>query len=242
MTTEPTNLIKLVGTQTKDQTPPTSSNNFSNSTEIQQIWTKVIESINYHNPLMPKNWHLKNFDNFVAPAGSEFETIVKKLSDFDLTAPYGVFLTGVAGVGKTHLLLSLLGRLAWLLNFYENGTNGEIKFYNYSDLCGILRQDPNDFKLLCKIRSPRFLFIDDLGTSKTSDFVQEKIYSIFNHRVENGLATFVTTNLTHKEIGQEFTERMTSRIKESSVWIEIKSKTDYRSNHFIKNMKEFNKG
>ena len=211
------------------------------SEPVPNPWEPIINAINTYNKDLPKNWTSKNFDNFERESGSQLDMVVKVLSKRDLNDPVGVFLSGGAGCGKTHLLLSLMSRLAWFYYYAQNGINDQIKFYNYSDLCGILRQDPNNFELFCKIRKPAYLFIDDLGVSKTSDFVQEKIYSIFNYRVENELPTFVSTNLTIQEIANEFTERMTSRIKQSSVWVELKNQKDYRSKHFIENMNKYKK-
>ena len=125
------------------------------------------------------------------------------------------------------------------LESYGEYSLKQIKYYNYSDLCSLLRDDPNDFEKFQKLRSPHYLFIDDLGASKTSDFIQEKIYSLFNYRVEQNLVTFVTTNLSLKEVQLEFNDRMVSRIKESSAWIDMSGIKDYRSNFIKDNMKKF---
>ena len=188
---------------------------------------------------MPKNWKTKHFDSLVFEQGSYLEKLVSILKQREITDIDGIWLSGSAGHGKTHLLLSLFNWLSWKYYYAYKGLYAQIKFYNYSDLCGILRQDPNNFELLHKIRSVHYLFIDDIGVSRSTDFIQEKIYSIFNYRCENELPTFVTTNLSIDDIKKEFSDRMSSRIKESAAWIELKNTKDYRSNKFIKTMEKY---
>lgn len=131
--------------------------------------------------------------------------------------------------------------MAWYF-YHDNDQSlrGQFRYWNYSDLCGMLRQNPNDFDWLHSVRKVRFLFIDDVGVSKASDFIQEKVYSIFNYRCENDLPTFVTTNLKSAELKAEFTERLTSRIKESGFWFEING-SDYRNNIYSENLKSLRK-
>lgn len=169
----------------------------------------------------------------------QLSKIVATLKDFDLGEKVGFWFSGKTGHGKTMLLLSLFNSISWKYYHANGGLKGQVQFYNYTDLCGVLRQNPNDHDLVCKIREVEYLFIDDVGTSKSTDFIQEKIYSIFNYRCENELPTFVTTNLEFKDINAEFTERMGSRIKESAVWLELKDGKDYRSKIFIENMQKY---
>lgn len=205
----------------------------------QDHWLPIISALESQNRFLPKNWTQKNFSSLIAEKNSHLAEVISILSNRDLNDPVGVFLAGGAGCGKTHLILSTMSRLAWFYWHLNKGLNNQIKFWNYSDLCGVIRQEPNNFELLHKLRSPAYLFIDDLGTSKSTDFVQEKIYSIFNYRVENELPTFVTTNLSMSDINREFSERMGSRIKESCAWIELKATKDYRSNIFLQNMQKY---
>lgn len=202
-------------------------------------WFKIFRSQVKQNRFLPKNWSDKHFYKMERDEGSYLDKIIKILETRDLKDQVGIWINGKTGHGKTHLLISLFNSICWQYYHLNNGLNGNVKFWNYSDLCGVLRQNANDYEMLCKIRYIDFLFIDDLGTSKVTDFIQEKIYSIFNFRCENNLPTFVTTNLTIKDINEEFTERMGSRIKESAVWIELNGTKDYRSNIFLNNMKKY---
>lgn len=205
----------------------------------QNPWDVIFQSQYDQNKFLPTNWHQKHFSTLELEPNSQLEKIVSVLKTRTLDDNVGIWLSGKTGHGKTHLLLSLFNNLSWYYYHQNKALYGQVKFYNYTDLCGVIRQDPNNYDFFCKIRSPRFLFIDDIGTSKTTDFMQEKIYSIFNYRCENELPTFVSTNLSIKEINQEFSERMGSRIQESAVWIELKDAKDYRSKKFKQNMAKY---
>lgn len=199
----------------------------------------IFKSHDHHNSLLPINWNSKTFENMKVEKNSRLEKIVNILKEQTLD-DCGFWLSGGVGCGKSHILLATFNLLSFkFLKDYGNEVGLNIKYYNYSDLCSILREDPNDFEKFQKIRSPYFLFIDDIGVSKNTDFIQEKIYSLFNYRVEQGLQTFVSTNLNLSEIQAEFNDRMVSRIKESSAWIDMSDIKDYRSNFIGENMKRF---
>jgi DNA replication protein DnaC len=200
-------------------------------------WAEVHAEMKRLNRFLPKSFENKHFDNFQVKAGSQLENIVEVFKRRSVDDVLGIWLSGQSGSGKTHLMLSLFNILSWTL--FHTKRAHELKWYNYTDLCGMLRAEPNNFDLLCRIRETGFLFIDDVGTSKTSDFVQEKIYSIVNFRCENELPLFVTTNLNNMEMKQEFTERMTSRIKESAAWIQLNETQDFRSQIYLKNMEQY---
>jgi DNA replication protein DnaC len=194
---------------------------------------------NHHNQLLPIDWDLKTFDRINIESNSKLEKLVNVLKSYTLE-DNGFWLSGSVGCGKTHLLLSVFNLISLqYLEAYGEYHLKNIKYYNYSDLCSLLRDDPNNFDKFQKLRSPQYLFIDDVGVSKSSDFIQEKIYSLFNYRVEQNLVTFVTTNLSLKEVQLEFNDRMVSRIKESSAWVDMSGVKDYRSNFIKDNMKKF---
>lgn len=201
---------------------------------------KIFQILKSQNQDLPKSFENKILCDMILEPGSKLEIFVKTIRQRELlTSPVGFWVGGKPGVGKTHLLLALMNEIAWNYFHAFGKIDNQIKFWTYSDLCSELRDDPNNFQKFRALRSPEFLFIDDVGTSKASDFIQEKFYSIINYRNENGLPTFVTTNLSIDEIGAEFSERMTSRIKESAIWLDLKDEKDFRNNHYRDNLKQF---
>lgn len=196
-----------------------------------------MEELAKTNKHLPKSFGLKTFDQYHQRSDVQgLEPLFKYLTARTYKDNRSIWISGQAGVGKTHLMIATLLNMAWYF-WHENDLSlrGQFRFWNYSDLCGELRQNPNDFDWLCRVRKVRFLFIDDVGVSKASDFIQEKVYSIFNYRCENELPTFVTTNLKSGELQGEFTERLTSRIKESGFWFEING-ADYRNKIYRDNL------
>ena len=59
-----------------------------------------------------------------------------------------------------------------------------------------------------QIRNTPLLILDDLGAQSNSDWAQEKLYQIFNHRYNSRLATVVTTNLELEAIEIRIRSRM----------------------------------
>lgn len=207
--------------------------------QLENPWDKIFKSQQATNRDLPKNYYLKHFDNMEIEPNSQLEKIVAVLRDRQINDPVGIWFTGGTGAGKTYLLTSLFNFLSWNYFYSNNGLHGQVKWWSYVDLTSILREDPNNFEKFQRIRGVDLLFIDDIGITKGSDFIQEKIYSLFNYRLENELPTFVTTNLNPDEIKKEFGERMLSRIKEGSAWLELKNAKDRRSEIFKTNMAKY---
>lgn len=73
------------------------------------------------------------------------------------------------------------------------------------------------------------LAIDDIGaTSLNSNFIHEEIYSIINQRVDNGLCTLYTTNLSTKELEENLGSRLCGRVLGISEIVTISSTVDLR--------------
>ena len=70
--------------------------------------------------------------------------------------------------------------------------------------------------------------LDDLGKEKTSDWVNEILYSIINYRYENLLPMIITSNLTISQLSKKTGEATVSRLLEINKIIRFGSK-DYRT-------------
>ena len=57
------------------------------------------------------------------------------------------------------------------------------------------------------------LVLDDLGTEKSTEWAYEKLFSIFDTRILLGKHTFFTTNLTLKELMDQYGARIVDRIR-----------------------------
>jgi DNA replication protein DnaC len=115
-------------------------------------------------------------------------------------------LKGGYGCGKTHLAAAVANLRI------EMGHSA--LFVSTPDLLDHLRASfsPNATtgydERFEQIRSTSLLILDDLGTQSNSEWAQEKLYQIFNHRYNNRLPTIVTTNLELEAIEIRIRSRM----------------------------------
>lgn len=56
------------------------------------------------------------------------------------------------------------------------------------------------------------LIIDDLGTELANSFTNSELFNILNTRLLNGKKTIISTNLTPSQLGEDYTQRIFSRI------------------------------
>lgn len=118
-----------------------------------------------------------------------------------------LLFTGNAGLGKTHLSLSIVsgviekgfmpiyGSAENLFSIVENEKfTGEGKG-NY------------DAMLNCDL-----LVIDDLGTEMVTSFTKSVLYNLINTRILSGKPTIINTNLSMKEIEIKYSARISSRL------------------------------
>ena len=116
-----------------------------------------------------------------------------------------LFLGG-AGLGKTHLTLSIVSEV---LN------KGYLPVYGSAEnLFTAIEKEKFDgtekgsyeAMLNCDL-----LVIDDLGTELTTAFTKSVLYNLVNTRILSGKPTIINTNLSMKEIEEKYTARISSR-------------------------------
>jgi len=117
-----------------------------------------------------------------------------------------LLLYGAFGTGKTHLAAAIANHrlqvgepavfivVPDLLDHLRStfSPNSEV---SYDDLFEIVRNTP-------------LLIMDDLGTQTSTQWAQEKLYQIFNHRYNRRLPTVITTNLNLDEIEPRLRSRL----------------------------------
>lgn len=65
------------------------------------------------------------------------------------------------------------------------------------------------------------LFLDDLGVEMATDYNAETICTLIDARYRSKKSTWITTNLTEKEISERYGERTLSRLMELLVLVEV---------------------
>lgn len=120
-------------------------------------------------------------------------------------------LKGGYGCGKTHLAAAIGNR--------QLAEGRPVLFINTPDLLDHLRATFSPESTVSyderfdQVRNSPLLILDDLGTQSNSEWAQEKLYQILNHRYNSRLPTIITTNLELEAIEI----RMRSRIVDPSL-------------------------
>jgi len=126
----------------------------------------------------------------------------------------GLFLTGNEGRKKSSTLC-LLAR-----DWMERYGKGEKvwSFVSFPDLCMELQESWGEgrggpsTRINALSRVP-ILIIDDVGVEKTTDFVLQAAYLLFNKREQNELPTYGTSNFSIEVLSEKLDARIASRIK-----------------------------
>ena len=126
-----------------------------------------------------------------APEHQERFAQAVALTEAYVEAPEGwLVLCGPSGAGKTHLAAAMANRII------ERGQ--PVMFMIVADLLDHLRAayapdaDLSYDKLFEQVRNAPVLVLDDLGGQNATDWAEEKLYQIVNHRYNTGAATIVT--------------------------------------------------
>lgn len=142
----------------------------------------------------------KGFDNFVIdpqalkPAEAQSLEFALSMCARFAEEPEGwLLLEGTYGCGKTHLAAAVgNARLA----------KGEVVlFITTPDLLDHLRStfgpssETGYDETFDRIRNAPLLILDDLGAENASEWAQEKLFQLLNHRYSRNLPTVITTNI-----------------------------------------------
>ena len=139
-----------------------------------------------------------------------------------LAAPLGdLFLYGGTGVGKTRLCVTLLN---------EAGDRGKTaRFVRVPVFLDRLRIAMNgadnsevEAQLLNNFFTVPILGMDDIGADKGSDYGRRVLQTILDQRLDHGLRTSWTSNLSLDQLAEFYgDERLTSRLAGASLVAEI---------------------
>ncbi|MEU5546979.1 ATP-binding protein [Streptomyces sioyaensis] len=128
-----------------------------------------------------------------------------------------LLLTGLTGTGKTHQAYGALRRIA-----AGAPDRFELITVNSADMYGNLRPSQvmgaAEYELQ-RLNRVQYLFLDDLGTAKTSEWTEEVTYRLINYRYNHCLPTIITSNFPARDVnGPNLTDfvgaRAASRLAE----------------------------
>jgi len=147
---------------------------------------------------IPPRFHECNFEDFSVPSDNpSLQMAVVKARGFVEQYPLlekGLLFIGNPGVGKTHLTVVILKKL-----MEQKGV--DCLFYSFPDLLQQLQDsyDPVALRTKAEILQPiletEVVAIDDLGARRVTDWVEDTVTYILNHRYNQKKVTLLTTNL-----------------------------------------------
>lgn len=124
------------------------------------------------------------------------------------TGKESLMIYGKPGRGKTHALYSLLQKNPTIRH----------RFYNSADLIEEIKQSFRDNYARNPVEELRtyegYVFIDDFGSERLTDFVQDQFYQIINSAYINKRSLIISTNFSLPEISDRLGERIASRLAE----------------------------
>lgn len=149
----------------------------------------------------------------------------------------GLLLMGGCGVGKTHLAV------AALLDIVNSGKSGRVLFSNFQDLIQEIQASfdsdevPSKSEILRPLLEVDLLVLDELGSQKPTQFVQDILYYVINTRYNEERATIFTTNYgdtpadaKEESLTQRIGTRLRSRLYEMTNLVPFTGAEDYRRN------------
>ena len=157
---------------------------------------------------IPPNYERVTLENFQIPqdnpiAKSGLGTVIMQvrsyLREFPAMDRPGLLLAGDTGTGKTHLAVAVLKALI------ERGHEG--LFFDYQDLLNRIRSGYNaasgssDREVYRSALDTEVLLLDDLGSHRVTDWVEDTVTAIVTHRCNQRKVLLATTNLDLDDTG-----------------------------------------
>jgi DNA replication protein DnaC len=161
---------------------------------------------------IPPRYQKCSFHNFISNPGTSQDHALRHAHTFANEYPAvdrGLLFMGPAGVGKTHLAVSIIRALI------EKGFAG--LFFEFGSLLKQIQDSYNpvskssELKVLAPVYEADVLILDELGATVPTDWVRDTMYQIINKRYNDNKLTIFTTNYLDK--GNELEERITYRLR-----------------------------
>lgn len=168
-----------------------------------------------------ENFDLSLFSDTPEPSGTSqrsmanlcFGICKEYAENFPDTKHLNLLLTGKSGLGKTYLLRSIAHAVAQrgIQTVYTSS-------YHFLEVARKAYMENSSAPMSELLLAPLVL-IDDLGTEPLMQNVTvTQLFNLLNERDLKGLHTVISTNLTVTELKERYTERIASRLLDSSKW------------------------
>lgn len=157
-----------------------------------------------------ENFSLTGYDSDVRDLMEKNLSAAKEYAESFGGEGKNLLLIGPTGTGKTHLSTAIAKVLIekGVEVIYDSAQNIVSAFEKDKFKSGYGAYEPEGTKYLeCEL-----LILDDLGTEFISQFTVSCLYNLLNTRMNKGLATIISTNLSPAELSEKYEDRIYSRI------------------------------
>jgi len=179
------------------------------------------------------------FETFYEKNNAVLKSARNRVREFVDTWPMtkdgrGLLLMGDCGTGKTHLAVAVL------VEIIHSGKAGRVLFSNFQDLIQEIQASfdadaaVGKSEILRPLLEADLLVLDELGSVRPSQFVQDILYYVINTRYNNVRTTIFTTNAFDdagaegQRLKDKIGDRLRSRLHEMTELISIKGVPDHR--------------
>lgn len=115
-------------------------------------------------------------------------------------------MEGTYGCGKTHLAQAIC-------NYVIRNHGMTVRFYTVADLLDSFRATFNSSnegleESIARSKSVQLLVLDDYGAEKSSEWADEKLFQLLNHRHSQDMPTVITTNMSVEDMNDRIRSRL----------------------------------
>lgn len=140
----------------------------------------------------------------------------------------GLLLYGDYGVGKTHLVTAVANYLVYTYGVSAYFTTAPDLISQIQKSIRSYLQDGDDIKRTAK--EVDVLILDDLGREKGTEWNQQVLFELVDHRYRAKKPMLITSNLTPQQLSYQAGEATLSRLINMSECIQVTGR-DYRTSH-----------
>ncbi len=128
---------------------------------------------------------------------------------FSENSPSLLFI-GKTGLGKTHLSLSIAKKAAE--QGYTVAYGSLLNYLHIIEKEHFGRAEDHETDTMQTLIGADLLILDDLGSEFRTSFYESALYNIINSRINSGVPTIISTNLSADELQKNYNDRIISRI------------------------------